>query len=361
MEKILVKLKEDSYPIFLTREGLEDVGSVLRRMDNLERVTVITDSQVGSQYLDVVEKGLRVAGYQVDHLVIPAGEESKSLEQVSKIYDRLLELGLGRRAGLVALGGGVVGDVTGFVASTYLRGIDYIQIPTTVIAQVDSAIGGKTGVNLPQGKNLIGSFWHPRMVFCDVGVLKTLEEKEFVAGLAEVIKYGIIMDEKLFSFLEENLTRVLQREVEDLLYLVRRSARDKALVVEEDEREETGKRTLLNFWHTIGHALEASSRYRGYRHGEAVAIGMAFAARLSEKLGFCKGPTVERIVSLIRRAGLPTQVPPLNEEDLSPILWADKKVTAGQINFVVVEEIGKARLEKINPSLIGKVLENKEV
>ena len=354
MEKILVKLKEESYPIFLTREGLEDIGSVLRRMDRLERVTVITDSQVEKMYLEVVEKGFRVAGYQVDHLVIPAGEKSKSLEQVTKIYDRLLELEMGRKSGLAALGGGVVGDVTGFVAATYLRGIDYIQIPTTVIAQVDSSIGGKTGVNLPQGKNLVGSFWHPRMVFCDLEVLKTLEPKEFVAGLAEVIKYGIIMDEKLFVFLEENIERVLRKEIEDLFYIVRRSARDKAKVVEEDEREMTGKRTILNFGHTVGHALEASARYRGYRHGEAVAIGMVFATRLSEKLGYCKGKTAERIVSLIQRAGLPTEVPAIEAEDLFPIIAVDKKATAGRINFVIVEEIGKVRLEKIEPGLIGE-------
>lgn len=352
MEKILVRLKEESYPVFLTREGLEDIGSVLRRLDRLERVIVITDSQVGNKYLEIVEKGFRVAGYQVDHLVIPAGEESKSLMQVSKIYDRLLELGVDRKAGLAALGGGVVGDVTGFVAATYLRGIDYIQIPTTVIAQVDSAIGGKTGVNLPQGKNLVGSFWHPRMVFCDVEVLKTLEQKELIAGLAEVIKYGIIMDEKLFAFLEENIERVLRKEAEDLLYLVRRSAQDKALVVEEDEREETGKRTLLNFGHTVGHALEASARYREYRHGEAVAIGMACAARLSARLGYCDPRTVERIVALIGRAGLPTEVPVLKEEDLTPIVRVDKKMAAGRINFVIVEEIGKARLERIEPGLL---------
>ncbi|MDD5222782.1 MAG: 3-dehydroquinate synthase [bacterium] len=354
MEKILVKLKEESYPIFLTREGLEDIGSIMRRLDRLERVTVITDSQVEKRYLDVVEKGFRVAGYQVDHLVIPAGEESKSLEQAGKIYDRLLELGVNRQCGLAALGGGVVGDLTGFVAATYLRGIDYIQIPTTVIAQVDAAIGGKTGVNLPQGKNLVGSFWHPRMVFCDIEVLKTLEQKEFVAGLAEVIKYGIIMDEKLFVFLEENIERVLQKEMEDLLFIVRRSARDKAQVVKEDERELTGKRTILNFGHTIGHALEASARYRGYRHGEAVAIGMASAARLSERLGFCKGKVKDRIVSLIQRAGLPTEVPELDEDDLVPIISMDKKATAGLINFVVVEDIGKVRLEKIEPGLIGE-------
>lgn len=354
MEKILVKLKEESYPIFLTREGLEDIGSIMRRMNRLERVTVITDSQVEKRYLDVVEKGFRVAGYQVDHLVIPAGEESKSLEQASRIYDRLLELGVNRKGGLAALGGGVVGDLTGFVAATYLRGIDYIQIPTTVIAQVDAAIGGKTGVNLPQGKNLVGSFWHPRMVFCDIEVLKTLDQKEFVAGLAEVIKYGIIMDEKLFVFLEENIERVLQKEMEDLLFIVRRSARDKALVVKEDEREVTGKRTILNFGHTIGHALEASAKYRGYRHGEAVAIGMVCAARLSESLGFCKGKTKDRIISLIQRAGLPAEVPPLDEDDLIPIISVDKKATAGLINFVVVEDIGKVRLEKIEPRVIGE-------
>jgi 3-dehydroquinate synthase len=354
VEKILVKLKEESYPIFLTREGLEDIGSIMRRMDRLERVTVITDSQVEKRYLDVVEKGFRVAGYQVDHLVIPAGEESKSLEQASRIYDRLLELGVNRKGGLAALGGGVVGDLTGFVAATYLRGIDYIQIPTTVIAQVDSAIGGKTGVNLPQGKNLVGSFWHPRMVFCDIEVLKTLDQKEFVAGLAEVIKYGIIMDEKLFVFLEENIERVLQKETEDLLFIVRRSVRDKALVVKEDEREVNGKRTILNFGHTVGHALEASARYRGYRHGEAVAIGMASAARLSESLGFCKGRIKDRIISLIQRAGLPTDVPALDEDDLIPIISVDKKATAGLINFVVVEDIGKVRLEKIEPRLIGE-------
>ena len=354
MEKILVRLKEESYPIFLTREGLEDIGSIMRRMDRLERVTVITDSQVEKRYLDVVEKGFRVAGYQVDHLVIPAGEESKSLEQASRIYDRLLELGVNRKGGLAALGGGVVGDLTGFVAATYLRGIDYIQIPTTVIAQVDSSIGGKTGVNLPQGKNLVGSFWHPRMVFCDIEVLKTLDQKEFVAGLAEVIKYGIIMDEKLFVFLEENIERVLQKEMEDLLFIVRRSVRDKALVVKEDEREVTGKRTILNFGHTIGHALEASARYRGYRHGEAVAIGMASAARLSESLGFCKGKIKDRIISLIQRAVLPTVVPALDEDDLIPIISVDKKATAGLINFVVVEDIGKVRLEKIEPGLIGE-------
>jgi len=348
MEKVLVKLKDRSYPIYLTREALDDVGSVLRRMDRLEKVVIITDSRVAEMYLESVKRGFHAAGYQVDSIVIPAGEESKSINQVVQIYDRLLDLEVDRKGILAALGGGVVGDITGFVAATYLRGVDYVQIPTTLVAQVDSAIGGKTGVNLSQGKNLVGAFWHPRLVFSDVGVLKTLDQREFIAGLAEVIKYGIIMDSSLFKYLEENADKILSKKEESLYYIVKRCARNKALVVEEDEREESGRRSILNFGHTIGHALEASTNYQGYLHGEAVAIGMVFASKISKNLGFCSNGAVDRIHQLIERYGLPHEQPDLNEDDFDPIIRVDKKMTKGRINFVFVEDIGKVKLEKID-------------
>ena len=348
MEKILVKLKDRSYPIYLARGGLDDVGSVLRRMDRLERVIVITDSRVADLYLENVKKGFHAAGYRVDSIVIPEGEESKNIYQVVEIYNNLLDFNVDRKGILVALGGGVVGDIAGFIAATYLRGIDYVQIPTTLIAQVDSAIGGKTGVNLPRGKNLVGAFWHPRLVFSDVGVLQTLDQRQFIAGMAEIIKYGIIMDDNLFKYLEENVDKIISKKEDALYYIVKRCARNKAMVVEEDEREETGKRSILNFGHTIGHALESSTRYQQYLHGEAVAIGMVFASKISKNLGFCSNGAVDRIHRLITRYGLPHEQPRLNEDDLTPIIRVDKKMTKGRINFVFLEDIGRVKLEKVD-------------
>lgn len=318
------------------------------------KAACITNPTVGRLYGDRTLSSLSKAGFEPYRIDIPDGEEYKSLEWVSHIYDKLIEYKIERQNPIVALGGGVIGDIAGFAAATYLRGIPYIQVPTTLLSQVDSSVGGKTAVNHARGKNLIGAFYQPKMVFIDADILKTLGERDIKAGLAEVIKYGIIRDNTFFSFLEHNYEDILGFG-NKLIDAIKISCKIKADIVEEDETE-TGIRSILNFGHTFGHAIEAVTKYKEVRHGEAVAIGMAAAARLSFKLGLCSKDVVERIEGLITKIGLPVHGSALSlaalqrflGRDFLKTMEIDKKVIGGKIKFVLVENIGRVILRQLS-------------
>lgn len=303
---------------------------------------MISDRKVAPRYAERVKYSLTASGFAPVLIVVPAGETAKSMRTVQACYDQLARHRLERKSFIVALGGGVVGDLAGFVAATYLRGLAFVQVPTTLLAQVDSSVGGKVGVNLKAGKNLVGAFHQPRCVFCDLNTLESLPAREYRAGLAEVIKYGIIRDATLFDRLERDLPRLLEREPNTLAGVVARCCEIKAEVVGHDETE-SGLRAILNFGHTIGHALEAISRYGTYLHGEAIAIGQVAAARLSCALTGLPGSEAERIACLFARAGLPTTVK-LSARQRKALLAAmrlDKKVSAGEIKFVLAKRIGE--------------------
>ena len=290
---------------------------------------------------------------------VPAGEKSKRIAVVEKCYDQLAAHRLERKSFIVALGGGVVGDLAGFVAATYLRGIPFVQVPTTLLAQVDSSVGGKTGVNLKAGKNLVGVFYQPQLVLCDLDTLKTLPKREYVSGLAEVIKYGIIYDAKLFAQLERNLPKLLQRDAATLAAVVARCCEIKAEVVGQDETE-SGLRAILNFGHTIGHAIENSSGYGKFLHGEAISIGQVAAAKLSQKILGLPANDVERITNLFQRAGLPVKIKlnPVQRKKLFAAMKLDKKVSGGEIKFVLAEKIGKVVWgQRVATDLIERVLD----
>ena len=347
MDIVNVDLGERSYPIYIGTGILGDLGKTLGNFVAGRTAAVVTNPTVAALYLDAVKESLIGAGFETRVIEIPDGEEYKSLEWAGRIFDKLISYRLDRYCPLVALGGGVVGDITGFVAATYLRGVPYVQVPTTLLSQVDSSVGGKTAVNHRKGKNLIGAFYQPKFVQIDVDTLRTLEEREIRAGLAEIIKYGVIRDADLFAYLEENMERVLSLHSGALCHIIRRSCEIKARIVEEDERE-SGVRAILNFGHTFGHAVEAVTGYREFKHGEAVAIGMVYAARLSERLGLCRGDVVERISALVGKAGLPTEAPDCPEEEFMRAMQHDKKAVGGELRFVLVEEIGKVMIRKVD-------------
>lgn len=346
MEKIRVELGERSYDIFMGSNILGNVGVSIQSFGLSPKVAIVSNPTVYPLYGGVVADSLKKAGFDVLTVTIPDGEEYKDLLWVERIYNELLKAKLDRSSSLIALGGGVIGDITGFAASTYMRGISYIQVPTTLLSQVDSSVGGKTGVNHKLGKNMIGTFWQPRLVWVDVETLKTLPKREFLAGLAEVIKYGVIWDEELFGFLEARRHEVLNLDSNALRHIIRRSCEIKASVVSKDERE-SGLRSILNFGHTIGHAIETATGYGEYLHGEAVAIGMCLEARLSSMLSFIDNNTVLRIKALIDSYGLPSEMP--SDIDIEHILSSmelDKKAVAGELRFILPEKIGKVRIHK---------------
>jgi 3-dehydroquinate synthase len=347
METIMVGLGERSYPICIGAGILGGLGQRLTELRGGNRTAVVTNPVVGKLYREPVVRSLRGAGFETSVVEVPDGEEHKNLAWLTFLYDRFLDARLDRESPIVALGGGVVGDVSGFAAATFLRGVPYVQVPTTLLAQVDSSVGGKTGVNHPSGKNLIGAFYQPRLVWTDVRTLRTLPKRELRAGLAEVIKYGATLSVPLFDLLEKDIERVLDLDDALLVDIVRRCCEIKAAVVAEDERE-AGLRAVLNFGHTLGHAVEMLTEYKEYLHGEAVAIGMAFAANLSSERGHCTPQVAKRVIALIERAGLPTELP---EELIGPNLTlaveTDKKVSSGKVKFVCLEDIGKTRFEQL--------------
>jgi len=354
MSTLQVDLGERSYPIHIG-SGLLTRPELLKPCIAGSRVAVVTNETVGPLYLDAVLKF--VATWQPISVVLPDGEEYKNLDTLNTIFDSLLRNRCDRKTTLIALGGGVVGDMTGFAAATYQRGVPFIQIPTTLLAQVDSSVGGKTGVNHPLGKNMIGAFHQPRCVIIDTDTLNTLPDNELSAGLAEVIKYGLIGDAEFFAWLEQNLDRLLTREPQALAYAIERSCADKARVVAADERE-SGVRALLNLGHTFGHAIETGAGYGNWLHGEAVAAGMCMATDLSRRMGWLTGEEVARIEALIRRAGLPVRAPGnLGAEKLRALMDVDKKVEAGRLRLVLPKGLGHSVItQDFPPALLNETL-----
>jgi 3-dehydroquinate synthase len=355
IEEVPVELGPRTYPVLIGTDLLGEIGPRLAAAGLRGRCGLVTSERVGALYGDVVTDSLRTAGFEPIVVAIPDGEEHKNLAWLGVIYDRLLEAGIERRSALVALGGGVVTDLAGFAAATLLRGLPTALLPTTLLGQVDAAIGGKTGVNHVLGKNLVGAFHQPRLVLADVDVLRSLPRRELVAGAAEVIKYAAIRDARLFDRLERQIGDLLALDPEVVVPVIADCVRHKAAVVSEDEREERGGRAVLNFGHTVGHAIEALTEYRELLHGEAVAIGMAAAARVSCGLGRCRPETVERLARLLKRAGLPTDIPSgLTPAALALAVRTDKKSADGRIRFVCLEEVGRTSFVELSGQEIVK-------
>lgn len=358
MKRVAVALGSRSYSIQVGSGLLAGLGREYVSLKLGARCAVISDERVAPLYAAKVMKSLQSAGVEATLLTIPSGEAAKRLRNVEHCYDQLAIHRLERKSCIVALGGGVVGDLAGFVAATYLRGIPFIQIPTTLLAQVDSSVGGKTGVNLAAGKNLVGAFYQPRLVLCDLDTFRTLPEREFRAGLAEIIKYGIIYDARLFRLLEKEMPKILRRDRRLLTRIVARSCEIKAEVVSQDETE-TGLRAILNFGHTIGHAIEAISGYGKFLHGEAISIGQVKAAQLSSRLTGLPERETARITELFRKAGLPTTLPttPAWRKKLRDAMQLDKKVSQGEVKFVLATRIGEVRWgQKVSSTLLDEVL-----
>ena len=355
---IEVKAKSGSYEVRVGRDLLKEVPAYMKELQLGGPVFVIGDTHT-HMFVEQLEHFLINAGYQVRTATIIAGEGSKNLETVRQLYAACAEAGLDRRSVIIAVGGGVVGDVAGFVAATYLRGVSFIQVPTTVVGQVDASIGGKTGVDLKEGKNLVGAFHQPSLVICDLDLMESLPQREFNSGLAEMIKYGLIADESLFAELEKRLAhKPVSLDPETIVWC----AQIKAEVVAADERETLGLRAVLNFGHTIGHAIEAVAGYGKLLHGEAISIGMVAAAMLShDRLQF-SGRDVKRVHEIMVAADLPVKLPrtlqtPVSVKKLIKTMFLDKKTVGGKLQFVLLEKIGKAKTgQEISPEEVEKVL-----
>jgi 3-dehydroquinate synthase len=346
MKQIIVGLDERSYPIWIGERILGDIGSALDDVAFPQKVAVVTNPTVGDLYCDQVVDSLVASGRQVSVIRVPDGEQYKTMETLENIYDVLIERHFDRYCGLIALGGGVIGDMAGFAAATFLRGIPFVQIPTTLLSQVDSSVGGKTGVNHPQGKNLIGAFYQPRHVHIDVMALMSLPKREFASGLAEVVKYGIIRAPEFFTWLEDHRELLSGRSADALAYAVMKSCQIKANVVENDEKEQ-GIRVLLNLGHTFGHAVETLAGYGVVKHGEAVAIGMVLAARISQGLNLCSAADVDRIIALLTYFDLPVSPPDFPVKDYLEVMQRDKKVKDGMVRVVLNHGIGHAKMHQI--------------
>ncbi|VAW78466.1 3-dehydroquinate synthase [hydrothermal vent metagenome] len=342
MHKTLnLDLGERSYPIHIGA-GLLDQPEYYTPHIRGRQVMLVSNETVAPLYLERVRASL--SAYQVESVILPDGEQYKTLDILNRIFTALLEKRFNRNCCLVALGGGVVGDMAGFAAASYQRGVDFIQIPTTLLAQVDSSVGGKTGVNHALGKNMIGAFHQPRCVLIDIDTLNTLEDRQLAAGVAEVIKYGLIEDAEFFGWLEHNIDQLLQRDAAALMYAIEKSCRCKADIVAADERE-SGKRALLNLGHTFGHAIETGMGYGNWLHGEGVAAGMAMAADLSARHQWLTAGDVERIRRLLSRSNLPVDPPPeLNRQQFLDLMAVDKKALDGGLRLILMNAIGKARI-----------------
>ena len=350
MQTLRVELGSRSYPIHIG-DQLIGRGELYSPYVRGNRVAVVTNVTVAPLYLERTAQALAAGGAEVVSIVLPDGEAYKNWETLNLVYDRLLETRCDRQTTLVALGGGVIGDLAGFAAATYQRGIAFVQVPTTLLAQVDSSVGGKTAINHPRGKNMIGAFHQPLAVLADIGTLATLPLRELRAGLAEVIKHGLVRDFEFFEWIETNIERLIAREPEVLAHAVRRSCEIKAEIVALDEREE-GPRALLNFGHTFGHAIETGAGYGVWLHGEAVAAGMAMAASLSHRLGGPSEADVGRILGLLGRAGLPVSAPGMSPQRFLELMSVDKKASAGRVRFVVLERLGSAVIRGDVPSSV---------
>ncbi len=339
-QTLTVGLGERSYPICIEDGIIENIGADLAQRDIASRYAVIADNYVAKLYGATLMASLTEAGIQAELLTFPRGESSKNLQVFAELSSKLARMGIDRKSGLIALGGGVTGDLTGFLAASYMRGIPFVQVPTTLLAQVDSSVGGKTGVDIPEGKNLVGAFYQPKAVYIDTAVLTTLPVEEYLGGIAEVIKYGVIRDFDFYCFLERNLDAILTLQPDIVQEMIRTCCQTKADVVAEDERE-ADLRRILNFGHTIGHAVEAASDF-SIIHGHAVAIGMVAALRLAVASGLCKRKEAGRVATLIHSFGLPTEIPAdMDRERIKSYIKTDKKSIGGSVFYVLPTTIGE--------------------
>ncbi len=357
IKRVRVELEQRSYDICIGHNSLTGLAAHLKTLPVGRKGAIITNPEINKLYGESLSRHLTKEGYKVTTIELPAGERHKTLKSVSRIYDVLAEEKFERSSFIIALGGGVVGDIAGFAAATYLRGIPYIQAPTSLVAQVDSSVGGKTGVDHPLGKNLIGAFYQPLLVWIDVDVLKTLPGRELIAGMGEVVKYGVIADEQFFQFIQGHFKDILLLDKDTLIQTVARSCEIKAMIVSSDERE-GGLRAILNFGHTMGHAVETITGYRKYRHGEAVAMGMVFAAKLAVHMGLCEDHVAKRIERLCRAIGLKTKLPLVQIPVLMDILRRDKKVSNEKVRFVLPVRLGEVKIvEDVDNDVLQRILQ----
>ena len=340
MRKVRVDLGEKSYDIVIGYDIGQEIVDFVKGAGYSKKALLVTDTYVGPLYGKQVQQLLAEAGLEATLMQIPAGESSKNLSVANDLFTRAIELGLDRKSPVFALGGGVVGDLAGFVAATYMRGVPFVQLPTSLLAQVDSSVGGKVAVNHELGKNLIGAFYQPQAVFMELNYMKTLPQREIYTGLGEIIKYGIIYDADFFAFLEKNREQVLTLEPEALVHMIARSCEIKAAVVSEDEKE-AGLRRILNFGHTIAHAIEKETGYVRYNHGEAVATGMVGAAYISRELGLIDEKEYNRVREMIARYNLPLQAAGVTVEAMYGDIFHDKKTVGGKVTWVLMEKIGQ--------------------
>ena len=339
MQYVDVALGDRSYQIEVDRGTLPNVGEFARRLNESGRAMVVTDENVRPLCGNLVVEALSASGFDTSTVTIPPGDTAKTLANVEQVYHAMLEAAFDWQSLVVALGGGVVGDLGGFAAATYLRGVPFIQVPTTLLSQVDSSVGGKTGVNLPQGKNLVGSFYQPAGVLIDIALLAALPATEFQSGMAEVIKYGVIYDAEFLEFLETHADELMTQQSDRLIEVVARCCQIKAEVVAEDERE-GGRRAILNYGHTFGHAIEAVTKYKRFTHGAAIAIGMVCASQLAEQLGRVTAADTRRQVELLTRCGLPTEFKDLDPDEVVAAMTQDKKRVGDTIRFVLPTRLG---------------------
>lgn len=351
MEKVFVDLGAASYEIFIGENILSNVADFVD--GKFTKVLLVTQEKILIMHGKYLVDGLEARDISYTVATIPDGETSKSLQEAEKLFTRAIEFGLDRKSVVIALGGGVVGDLAGFVAATFMRGVPLIQIPTTLLAQVDSSVGGKTAVNHALGKNLIGAFHQPRAVFIDLNCLTTLPEREIKSGLGEVVKYGVISDKNFFAYLEDNADKILQRDLKTFAHIVKRSCELKAEVVAADERE-SGLRRILNFGHTLAHAVEEQTHYEKFRHGEAVAIGMVAAAWLSFELGKTSAANVIRLENLLQRFGIVTSYAGLDADKLYRVTFRDKKAVGGVVNWVLMRDFGEVEISSDVPEMVAK-------
>ena len=354
MRTLTVSLPERSYEIHIGPGLLSDAGLIVSSM-RVKRAAVITNRTLEPLYLSTLSASLSASGVDIVSIVIEDGEKYKTWQTLNVIFDELIQNRCERSTSVIALGGGVVGDIAGFAAAVYQRGVPFIQMPTTLLAQVDSAVGGKTAINHPLGKNMIGAFYQPRTVVADTDTLSTLPQRELAAGLAEVIKYGLIQDREFFDWIEANIERLVTRDAEALTFAIERSCRNKAEVVALDERE-GGVRAHLNFGHTFGHAIEAGTGYGTWLHGEAVAAGMVLASHLSQRLGYLSQTEVDRITALLAKAGLPVSAPDLGADRYIELMGHDKKVESGRLKFILLKKLGAAFVSEAPAAALLDVL-----
>ena len=341
---IQVNLGQRSYLINIQSGVLESLAEAASSVVSQKHVVVVTDSNVGPIYLEKVVSQLETCATRVDSITVDAGEKSKCVSVCDDLWQRIDALNTDRHSVIIALGGGVIGDLAGFIAASYARGLNFLQIPTSLLAQVDSSVGGKVGINLPESKNMVGAFWQPKQVLIDPTVLNTLDDANYIAGMAEVIKYGLIMDLPLFEFLEANVEAIKSRDIETLSKIISWCCQCKADVVEEDETESTGRRAILNYGHTYGHAIETVFGYGEYLHGQAISIGMDCAARLARELGMVDQEFCDRQTKLFKAVGLPTDCPTDQHDAMLSAMMRDKKVVGGVLKFILPTKIGDVQL-----------------